>query len=521
MAPARQAATDVARAVLELAPSGLFDAAWYLKQYGEIATPRGDLLVHFCNSGWPDHLWPSFHFQTDWYLANNPDVVELSIDPLLHYWRFGERENRRPSPHFDVAWYRAHHGLGAADCCLAHFLARRRTAPTSPDERFDAAWYAGHYPEIASEDWDPVEHFHRVGSKRNYSRSRDEHLVTVSGLFDGNHYRRICQLEIDDERDLVHHFCRTGWRQHRNPNPVFDTAQYLARNDDVREAGINPLIHYIEHGERENRFVSDAFDAAQHRELQGLDASVSALGHFLETTGRRTRLARHLEQNGPATTWIGAEISAVIMSSGLFDESHYLISYPDVRQSSLAPLDHFCGYGAAEGRRPNAYFDSAWYRSVYMSDEEHTANPLLHYILRGEPARHRPIVYFDTAWYAKHYRIAGSISPLLHYLRNRRRQCVSPNPLFDVAAYARAHGRSVGPNRDLFAHYLRAGIAADLDPGPDFDAKDYRGRRMQPGLTPFKATPGAEVHERIRRERLNPLVHHLMAAFSATQAPHA
>ncbi|MCI0501190.1 MAG: glycosyltransferase, partial [Epsilonproteobacteria bacterium] len=43
------------------------------------------------------------------------------------------------------------------------------------------------------------------------------------------------------------------WREGRNPSSVFDTNFYLESYPDVRDAGINPLVHFIRHGSKEGR----------------------------------------------------------------------------------------------------------------------------------------------------------------------------------------------------------------------------------------------------------------------------
>ena len=93
---------------------------------------------------------------------------------------------------------------------------------------------------------------------------------------------------------------------------------------------------------------------------------------------------------------------ALIAASGLFDESYYLIQAPDVHEAGGDAIDHFCGHGWREGRRPNACFDPAWYRELYLADAPE-ANPLVHYIRKGEAAGCRPIAFFDPAWYCRAY----------------------------------------------------------------------------------------------------------------------
>jgi GT2 family glycosyltransferase/glycosyltransferase involved in cell wall biosynthesis len=54
------------------------------------------------------------------------------------------------------------------------------------------------------------------------------------------------------------HYLKDGWREGRDPSPLFRTNWYLDQHADVRQAGINPLLHYIQHGLEEGRMPSPA-----------------------------------------------------------------------------------------------------------------------------------------------------------------------------------------------------------------------------------------------------------------------
>lgn len=94
-----------------------------------------------------------------------------------------------------------------------------------------------------------------------------------------------------------------------NPNPMFDTAWYLDRHPDLRATEKNPLVHYLEVGER-------AGDAPSAR----------------------------------------------------FDPQWYLDEYPDVAATQLSPLLHYLKFGAAEGRLPArlAHFESVRALSEFL-----------------------------------------------------------------------------------------------------------------------------------------------------------
>src|SRR5208283_4908614 len=55
--------------------------------------------------------------------------------------------------------------------------------------------------------------------------------------------------------DAIRHYCEHGWRDGRNPFEYFDTCSYLTIYSDIREAGINPLLHYAVSGASEGRLI--------------------------------------------------------------------------------------------------------------------------------------------------------------------------------------------------------------------------------------------------------------------------
>ncbi len=115
------------------------------------------------------------------------------------------------------------------------------------------------------------------------------------------------------------------------PSGLFDSDWYLERNDDVRAAGINPLVQYLLHGAAEGRDPNPLFD----------------------------------------TDW-------------------YLNRYPDVRAVGANPLVHYLRYGAAEGRDPNPFFDTDWYLDHNPDVRAAGINPLAHYPRGGTAEGRNP-----------------------------------------------------------------------------------------------------------------------------------
>jgi len=73
-------------------------------------------------------------------------------------------------------------------------------------------------------------------------------IIKNSGLFDSEYYLHTYSRDLNANNNPLTHFIKFGWQEGKNPSTDFDTNFYLNHNPDVRESGINPLIHYITQG---------------------------------------------------------------------------------------------------------------------------------------------------------------------------------------------------------------------------------------------------------------------------------
>lgn len=109
------------------------------------------------------------------------------------------------------------------------------------------------------------------------------HPRTVNG-FDATYYTLTNPDVAAAETDPLTHFNLFGWKEGRNPNPLFDTAWYLEHNPDVAASGMNPLTHYVLYGWKELRDPSPMFDTSDYL---GLNPDVAIVGmnpmvHYLD-----------------------------------------------------------------------------------------------------------------------------------------------------------------------------------------------------------------------------------------------
>jgi hypothetical protein len=93
-------------------------------------------------------------------------------------------------------------------------------------------------------------------SKQERVLRNQREIILKSGLFDEDFYLRTYPDVAARKLDPIRHYLLFGARELRNPNPSFNTGNYLSRYPDVRNdrKKINPLIHYALYGMKENRY---------------------------------------------------------------------------------------------------------------------------------------------------------------------------------------------------------------------------------------------------------------------------
>ena len=145
--------------------------------------------------------------------------------------------------------------------------------------------------------------------------------------------------------DAAWHYLTHGGFEGRDPSSSFGSRWYLDTYEDVRAAGMNPLVHYLKRGQKEGRGATAlAFGFNNNQESANLQ---------------------------------------LIRTSGFFDEDRYLEENPDVSQAGIDPLLHYLLYGGFEGRDLPPYFFSQWYLDTYEDVKESEVNPLVHYLKLG------------------------------------------------------------------------------------------------------------------------------------------
>jgi hypothetical protein len=349
--------------------------------------------------------------------------------------------------------------------------------------------------------------------------SNEIRAVRQSGLFDEVWYLHRHPDVVAAGMNPILHYVEHGLQEDRAPNPWFDPVWYrathrLGRDDDA------PLFHYASGGEAAGLHPSPRFDPSWYRATYKVGLQRSPLADFCrrrrsQTVAPCAALWPALGLPEPQLTDVADDVFlsigdqladyVVLLDQGLFDENHYALHSGDVLATGRDLLRHYCEFGWREQRQPNFYFDSRWYAATNPEVGILGVNPLAHYLLVGEPEGRRPIVFFDPLWYRETYDVPDEVSPLAHFLTHRRQGKVSPNQFFDPDYYAAQTGETIRPGRDPFARFLVAGLAENFAPSPRFNPVDWRRRSMGRVSRHFQHL--------LDPARDNPLVHYLLTTY--------
>lgn len=83
-------------------------------------------------------------------------------------------------------------------------------------------------------------------------------IIKSSKLFDAKWYSNEYGIK---KKDAAVHYLKYGYKLGYNPSPIFDGEKYNTIYSDVRNAQINPLLHYEVYGKFENRKYTSTFNS--------------------------------------------------------------------------------------------------------------------------------------------------------------------------------------------------------------------------------------------------------------------
>jgi hypothetical protein len=212
-----------------------FDACYYKRTYKDVAVAwKGSPFSHFMKCGWREGRNPSKEFMSIYYVCRHMSGV-ISENPLLHYirnsknnqsiqvvpnckaeWISAQREVIKL--HFDYDFYEREYGVGKEFAVDDYINRSLGVNPRRPCKNFDPEKYLYVAPYLAEPHVDPFFHFN---------------IMTVSNRKRNNSK----EIAIEDVYDVV--------------SSQFDREFYKKTYKDVAQAGVDPVMHFLEHGWKE------------------------------------------------------------------------------------------------------------------------------------------------------------------------------------------------------------------------------------------------------------------------------
>ena len=303
-----------------------FDRQYYRSEYPDTARYDIEPLHHFCAVGWREGRNPNPFFDTSTYLLDHADVRLAKINPYYHFLAKGRQEGRRVSSGASPSVRsRLLFGAPVLDWVdrlkasvdndyylrfldpemrglvnpVAHFAYLGWREGLAPNGGIDLAALLLEFPRAQALLVNPIlallaagtdktirsteikvvsqvdgaQGLARVqtstvsvvkgssdlvgqtssalpmGGKPNYSPELE--LVRIG--FDADYYLANNDDVVRAQLDPLEHYFHEGWKEGRNPARTFSTKYYLDANEDVRRAGINPYWHFLASGQKEGR----------------------------------------------------------------------------------------------------------------------------------------------------------------------------------------------------------------------------------------------------------------------------
>lgn len=242
---------------------------------------------------------------------------------------------------------------------------------------------------------------------------------------------------------------------------VFDADYYLLKNPDVKNAKIDPLKHFLDHGWAEGRLFSPWFHL-QKLILNYPKISKNEFLFFFDQMGR------HIFD--------------------YFDAKYYYDNSQDLHDKEFTPLAmlrHYIENGASEDRNPCSWFNAKNYFLKYASLQAQGFNPFFHYL--------QTAVWNDVNYVKEQSLLASSL-----------KDKISLDILFNVACDTIGGGML---SLDRIAHNLLRYYAEDRDAGVAVSCVPIRNKAVKYSM--FKsALP--QIQFRFLVEQTDPERVHLM-----------
>ena len=290
-----------------------------------------------------------------------------------------------------------------------------------------------------------------------FKRKNQIRLLKASELFDTNWYITKYEEQFDPKKCLPeYHYLTLGYKLGNDPSADFSTKLYIDKYPDVRDSGLNPLIHYLTHGQYEKRSLFSSRRLAESlggvKSSSGTDCNshmvlIQSIGLFQAKWYSETYFKSELSEEKCLENFLKTGYMQGYDPSPAFSCSSYFLKYPDILKLNLNPYVHYLEYGRFEGReidvskdfdnsniqkmlerlslshkmtslgivlRDSQWFDQEWFKEKYDVSKLSVENLIKYYLVFGEVLKLDPHPFFSTELNKKVFsrEIRGLVHPV-------------------------------------------------------------------------------------------------------------
>jgi hypothetical protein len=312
-----------------------FDEPFYVEQLESLDGLPSNLIFHYLNLGAQRRLSPTPFFDPIYYLEQQPDA-EDEADLLFHYMSHGMAAGLKPHRLLEP-------GVELDDASINAMNAAAIPAPGRECLRD----YCGRIVRASAIELPAT-------------RYAGQSAADLVALFDLPYYSEQligAGLDVPAFRRMTH-YMEDGWRLGLDPNPLFRSTFYLDINEDVALSGVNPLLHYVLFGWREQRLMHPLF-------------------HGADTIWANKR--------NPLVVYFQLPASERPVLSPAFSSRFYQAMHSQIDWAVEDPLVHYLRTGWKEGAMPHPAFDPVFYKASLMGAAAERMSPLEHYAMQPAP----------------------------------------------------------------------------------------------------------------------------------------
>lgn len=301
--------------------------------------------------------------------------------------------------------------------------------------------------------------------------------------------------------EATRHYWEIGWQEGRDPTDWFSTLGYLEKHPDIKEADINPFVHYLFFGKNEERKIT----SSELLDEKTITSDLNILSQEIDDDYYRVK--NQIKHPQIDTTFhyykVGWQLG--LDPVNWFSTKTYLKNNPDVVKLNINPFVHYLQFGKKEGRNitpsrnENEIFeldlmfknmDIGYYEKTYPDIVEHNMDSVEHYYYFGWKEGRNPTNWFSSNGYLNTNPdvIPLKVNPFVHYLRFGKAEGRKPTTLkvdiekleldlvaqnMDARYYKNMYPDILSRGLDPFEHYYYYGWKEGRNPTEWFSSNLY------------------------------------------------